>query len=207
MSAISTIQNADFTFKRESKPNKDGLTKVAVRDLLGLIASGNRKERDEAVAKLTTLYYCEGNFAALAGQLNRAFGTGLKACCPMGFNLETGTMPKDNRFGLTNRQAWGGIVDGIAEAHAAKPFKGERALFVAALKRAADTFAGQEAQRALEKEQALAQDRAGLGDNDSVIDVAATPAAAPALAAPVADAPAAVDALADALATAGDAPF
>ncbi len=185
MTAITTIQNAGFTFVRESKPNKDGLTKVAVRDLLGLIASGNRKERDDAVAKLTTLYYCEGNFAALIGQLSRAFGAGLKPCCPPGFNLETGTMHKDNKFGLTNRQAWGGILDGIAELHTAKPFKGERALFVAALKRAADTFAEQEAQRNLEKEQALAQQRAGLDTDDTIVNVTATEAAPLSLEAPV----------------------
>lgn len=157
MNAVSLSLSSGFNFTRESKPNAKGVVKTTVRDLLGLIASGSRDERNNATTMLVAHYWNNGQFRPLAGQLSRVFGAQVVDFgAAIGLDMVTGTAAEGSIADkLGNRESWAQVFAGIYRAHTAKPFKGEKLLFVNAIAAAEKAYADAAAVAAAEREAGL----------------------------------------------------
>lgn len=176
--AIATIGN--FSVTRVSKSGKE--TK---RNFAGVVSSGNKAERQQALQSLVTHHYSEGQFTMLAENMVRVFGkdfmTAARFC---GLNPITGGAR--DKATKAARAAWEDLIVSIQPEATEKALKGEKALWVEVLQNAQKTY---EARKASLQAQADA-----MGDNNTVettvTEVQPLQLAAPAADAPAADAPA-----------------
>jgi hypothetical protein len=176
--ALQTIGSFEVT--RVSKAGKE--TK---RDFVGVVSSGNRAERQQALQSLITHHYCEGQFTMLAKNMTRIFGdTFVGNAAFVGLNSVTGGALDKNK--KTARAAWQDMVSGLQGKHAVKPYKGEKLQWLECLNNAVKTY---DLRQASLQAQADAMQPAG-----DAIEVTATEAQALALPAPASDEDATVNA-------------
>ncbi len=102
MSHALTLQATEVNAIRVSKSGA-----VTSRNLLGVMSSGNRKERDQVVNSLVTGAWMNGHFAPLAAECGRVFGklfTDFVRHPSIKMDVVTGIIPKGSP--ISNRQAW-----------------------------------------------------------------------------------------------------
>ena len=162
-----------------TRANKAG-DKFVVRDVAGLMLSGNPSERAQAFAYMMAKAVCNGEWGTLAKNVVRVFGS--VAADGMGWaKLDPATGRTMAGASTTNRQAWETILQGLADKHLQKPFKGEKLTALVALQCARATFAVMTLQAEADKAAALSAGTvAGVIDGETSV----LPDA-PALSAPV----------------------
>jgi hypothetical protein len=161
------------------RSNKDK-TKTVVRDVPGLMLSGNPSERARAGAYLMAHAIVHGEWAVLASNVGREFPAVFKAVASVcGMDAATGKVAKDGAF--SNRSAWDAVFVNVAKQHAEKPFKGAKLNLFAALQCGRATFAFIQGEADADKAEKLASGTMpGVFDGESRIV-----ADMPALSAPV----------------------
>lgn len=115
-----TINTGEYTVSRISKAGKQ-----SYRGLLGVIASGNKAERTQTVDRLVYGLWTTGTFRPLMAELRRVFNAK---------QFETGAGFCGLDFMAPKKAPMLNYIRGIASAFDGKEVKGEKAMFIQAIR-------------------------------------------------------------------------
>lgn len=139
------------------RTNKAG--KQTARDFAGVVSSGNKSERQQALQALVTHHYCEGQFGMLAVNMVRVFGANFTTIAKFA-KVSTVTGGATDKAVRSARQGWEMVVESLQPTDGEKPLKGERLMWAEVLRNAKLTY---DARRKSMQDAALqAQQDAGL---------------------------------------------
>jgi hypothetical protein len=124
----------------QDQPNSNPGRKIESiknRDVLAMLAFG-KKEREEIIQSLIDQYWLDGTFELLAPNINRVFGKAIQyKASTIRLSLVTGKVsPAKGVQAHSNRGAWIAIFKELNNAHAAKPFTGEKLLYLTCINHA-----------------------------------------------------------------------